>query len=263
MRASRSRRTTSGFGLVGDSVFIADTWYDVLLSPFVTLAAICLGAVLLWLARGRLGELIGQLGIQRISAFGVDLQFAEQQTTAAYDKQGLEPPSEDDKAAVRDAVRFLAPLVAQTHILWIDDKPGNNVLERSTFLSWEVDVQAARTTDDGVRELRDAAQSYELVISDWSRPTDREDVPPAAIELLTRMRELGLPQRVVIYHGVVPAAELAKRRQQALEAGAVGTTASPGELIRWTLVELARVALDNPSPIQRRRRQRLSSAGAV
>jgi hypothetical protein len=56
---------------------------------------------------------------------------------------------------------------------------------------------------------------------------------------------------------------LANRRCQALEAGAVGTTGSPGELIRWTLVELARVVLDNPSPIQGRRRERLSSSRAA
>jgi CheY-like chemotaxis protein len=237
-------------------VFAAAAWYEVLLSPFVTLAALCLGAMLLWLARGKLPEFVRQLGIQKISAFGVDLQFAEQQTTAAYAKQGLDPPSEDDKAAIRDAVRFLAPLVAQTRILWVDDQPGGNALERSTFLSWEVDVQAARTTDEALCELRDRAQSFELVISDWRRPNDRDDAP-AGLELLARMRELGVPQRVIFYHGPVTAAELATRRRQALDAGAVGTTSSPGELIRWTLIELSRVVLDSPSPTQRRHRDRL------
>jgi CheY-like chemotaxis protein len=240
-------------------VVIADTWYDIVLPPFVILAALCLGAVLLWLVRGKLAEFVGQLGVQKISAFGVDLQFVEQQTTKAYKKQKLAPPSQEDKAAVRDAVRLLAPLAAQKLILWVDDLPGNNVVERSTFLSWQVGVQTARTTDEGLRELEDKWQSFGLVISDWSRPSDDGDLP-AGLQLLERMRELERPPRVIFYHGLVDAGELAQRRREANAAGAVGTTASPGELFRWTLLELARSALDSSNPTQREHREGVSSA---
>jgi CheY-like chemotaxis protein len=240
-------------------VLAADTWYDVVLAPLVTLAVVSLGAVLLWLARGKLAQFVGQLGLQKVSAFGVDLQFAERQATAAYVKQGLGPPSQDDKASIRDAVRFLAPLAAQTRILWVDNNPGGNTLERSTFLSWEVDVQAARTTDEGLRELADPAQRFDLVISDWRRPNDSE-AAPAGLQLLKRMRDSGRQQPVIFYHGPVPTEELVSRRRDASGAGAVGTTGSPGELLRWTLLELARIALDGPNPIQRQRREHVSSA---
>lgn len=223
---------------------VGDTWYEIVLPPFVILAAACLAAVLLWLVRGKLAELVRQLGLQKISAFGVDLQFVEQQTAQAYKNQGLPPPSQEDKAAVRDAVQFLAPLAAQTLVLWVDDTPGNNVVERSTFLSWRVGVQTARTTDEGLLELEDSRQSFDLVISDWSRPNDSvgDDSEPAGLVLLKRMRDLELerPPRVIFYHGVVGSKELARRRRLAHEAGAVGTTGSPGELFRWTLIELAR-----------------------
>lgn len=239
----------------------ADTWYDIVLPPLVTLAVVSLGAVLLWLARGKFAQFVGQVGVEKISAFGVDLQFAERQATAAYAKQGLGPPSQADKASIRDAVRFLAPLAAQSRILWVDNHPGGNTLERSTFLSWEVDVQAARTTDEGLRELKDPAQHFDLVISDWRRPNDSEDAP-AGLQLLKRMRDLRLQQPVIFYHGPVPTAELVSRRRDASEAGAVGATGSPGELVRWTLLELARIALDRPNPIQRQRRENVSSAEA-
>jgi len=239
----------------------ANTWYEIVLPPLVTLGVICLAAVLLWLVRGRLAEFVRQLGVQKVSAFGVDLQFVDYQTSAAYTKQGLGPPSEDDKAAIRDAARFLAPLAAQSRILWADDHPGGNTLERSSLLSWEIDVQAARTTDEALRELEDSSQRFDLVLSDWRRP-DEGDNPPAGLELLKRMRDAGLEQRVIFYHGAVTPEELAIRRRHASEAGAVGTTDSPGQLLRWTLVELARVAVDRPSPIQRQRRQRLSPAAS-
>lgn len=235
----------------------ADTWYEIVLPPLVILAVVCLAAILLWLVRAKLAEFVGQLGVQKVSAFGLDLQFVEHQATAAYTKQGLSPPSEDDKAAIRDAVRFLAPLAAQSHILWVDNEPGGNTLERSTLLSWEVDVQAARTTDEALRELGDPAQRFDLVLSDWRRPND-SDIVPAGLQLLKRMRDSGLEQRVIFYHGPVAPEELATRRRHALEAGAVGATGSPGELLRWTLLELARIAVDRPSPIQRQRRERLS-----
>jgi hypothetical protein len=74
------------------------------------------------------------------------------------------------------------------------------------------------------------------------------------------MRDSGLEQRVIFYHGLVAPEELAKRRRDALQAGAVGATGSPGELFRWTLIELARIAVDHPNPIQRQRRERLSPA---
>jgi hypothetical protein len=109
----------------------------------------------LWFARGKIQELVHQIGVQKISAFGVDLQFAERQTTAAYTERGLSPPSQEDKAAIEDAMRFLAPLAAQTRVLWVDERPGGNNLERTVFLSLEVDVQAARTTDDALDELKD------------------------------------------------------------------------------------------------------------
>ena len=240
---------------------LAETWYEIVLPPVVTLAVIVIGVVLLWLARGALAQLIGQLGVQRVSAVGFDVEFTEQRAAEAYEKQGLGPPSEDDRTAIRDAARYLVPLVAQSRILWVDDNPAGNRLERSTMLSWEVDVQAERSTEEALRELKDARQSFDLIISDWRRPgdTDEEPAGPALAQVVADL-ELEARPRVVFYHGLVEPAELARRRRVAEELRAVGATGSPGELFRWCLIELTRVALDSPRPEQRERRQRWATA---
>jgi hypothetical protein len=240
---------------------IAESWYEIVFPPLATLGVICLAAVLLWLARSKLAEMVSQVGLQKVSAFGVDLQFVEHQAEAAYAKQGLRPPSEDDRAAIRDAARFLAPLAAQSRVLWVDDEPGGNVLERMTLVAWEVDIQAERTTDEAMRELTDPRQRFDLVISDWRRPGDSPETP-AGLRLLEAMHDEGLEQRVIFYHGLVEQGELSERRRRARMACGVGATGSPGELLRWTLVELARVAVDRPRT-QRERRSTLPEGDGV
>jgi CheY-like chemotaxis protein len=240
---------------------LAETWYEIVLPPVVTLTVIAIGAVLLWLARRPLAQFIGQLGVRRVSAVGVSVEFTEHRAAEAYGKQGLGPPSDDDRAAIREAARYLVPLVAQSRILWVDDDPSGNQLERSTMLSWEVDVQAVRSTEEAVRELKDVRQSFDLIISDWRRPGDTDEQPagPALARVVAAL-ELEARPRVVFYHGLVKPAELAARRRVAEELRAVGATASPGELFRWCLIELTRVALDSPRPEQRERRQRWATA---
>jgi CheY-like chemotaxis protein len=239
---------------------LADTWYEIVFPPVVTLIVIVIGAILLWLARGALAQLIAQLGVQRVSVAGFNVEFTEQRAAEAYKKQGLGPPSENDRAAIRDAALYLVPLVAQSRVLWVDNDPGGNALERSTMLSWEVDVQAARSTEEAVRELEDARQRFDLVISDWRRPGDSPE-KPAGPALARAMADLQLEPRprIVFYHGPVKQDELNRRRHEAEGLRAIGATGSPGELFRWCLIELARVALDSPRPEQRERRHRWST----
>jgi CheY-like chemotaxis protein len=240
----------------------ADTWYEIVLPPVVTLVVVAIGVVLLWLARSRFAQLVAELGVQRVSALGVDVEFTEQNAAEAYAKQGLGRPSEDDRATIRDAAQYLVPLVAQSRVLWVDDQPGGNEIERSTMLSWEVDVQAVRSTEDAVRELEDPRQRFDLIVSDWRRPGDT-DAQPAGPALAQRVASLRLKvrPRVIFYHGLVDAPELARRRHVADELRAVGATGSPGELFRWCLIELSRVALDSPRSAQRQRRHRWRRAG--
>jgi CheY-like chemotaxis protein len=239
----------------------AETWYEIVLPPLVTLGAVVVGVTLLWLAHRKIAEFASQTGIQHVSAFGVDVQFAEEQATAAYRKQGLGPPSETDKATIREAADHLAPLAVLGRVLWVDDNPAGNALERSTFVSWEIDVQAARTTDEAVAELKANSRAFDVVISDWRRKGD-SPAKPAGVDLLRRVKDLPDRPPIIFYHGPVDASELAGRRETARKEGAVGATGSPGELFRWTLLELARAALEHPREAQVRRREGLRAARA-
>ena len=243
------------------SMPIATSWYEIVLPPFVTLAVIVVAFMLVWAGRGRLAELFADLGLQRVSAFGVDLQFVNEQAEAAYKKQQLGAPSREDLAAIRDAATYLAPLAARSHVLWVDDKPGGNAVERATLLAWQIDVQAERTTDDALLELSDPLQRYDLVISDWRREGEGDsDDAPAGLDLIERMPRSKFQPRVIYYHGVVPSDEQAARRQRAHAIGAIGATSNPGELFRWTLLELARVVVD-PQQKRPRRSQPADESG--
>ena len=103
---------------------------------------------------------------------------------------------------MRDAVRWLSLLAAQTHILWVDDDPGHNTAERAMFLSWEIEVQTVRSTEEALRELGETTTQpapatgeaprtkpyFDLVILDWNRGTPDEE-EPAGLDLLQKMRD--------------------------------------------------------------------------
>ena|SRR5215211_3466394 len=213
--------------------------WDQLLLPPATLLTLCLAAVVVWVARAPLRRLMNELGVRKVGGLGFDVEFIEHQAAVAYVDQGLDPPSEQDRRAIRRTAEHLGPLARGTRVLWVDNQPRNNERERSAFLAWQVDVQTRRTTDQALCELRDPREQYDLVVTDWRRPGDSE-CSPAGLELINRMRDRGLEEPVIFYHGAVPLDELERRRAAAKAAGAIGATGSPGELFRWSLMQLAR-----------------------
>jgi CheY-like chemotaxis protein len=233
---------------------LAETWYEIVLPPVMTLIVVIVAIALLWLVRRQVGEFVSQVGVRRVSALGVEVDFTERRAVEAHTERKIRPPSENDRVAIRAAAERLIPLAAQCRVLWVDNAPGGNQLERSTMVSWEVDVQAVRDTATALRELSDKLQRFDLIISDWHRPGDTREAP-AGPELAREVARLGLEfePRILFYHGPVELPELMERRSVARELGAVGATGIPGELFRWTLVELARAALDRPRPEQRKR----------
>ena len=240
------------------------TWYGIVLGPVTTFALILIAVGLLWLARGKVGEFAREAGVKKVGAFGVDLEFADSQAVKAYDKQGLGRPSKEDRASIRDAARFLVPLAAGSRVLWVDDNPGWNAVERSTLVSWGIDVQAVRSTEEAMRELQDPTQRFDLLISDWRRDGEGDsEAKPAGLALRRRMLPTHASFPIIFYFGFVQPETLAERRRKAREVYADGATGSPGELFRWTLLALARAALDQPRPEQLRRRHVSVEDGAA
>jgi CheY-like chemotaxis protein len=112
-----------------------------------------------------------------------------------------------------------------TRILWVDDRPENNVFERRSLEALGIQFDLSRSTDDALRRL--TTTHYDAVISDMGRPPDRR----AGYTLLDSMRQRGNRIPTIIY-------ARSKEPEQVEEAkrhGAVGTTNRAEELFELVL----------------------------
>src|SRR5690606_9030956 len=82
-------------------------------------------------------------------------------------------------------------------VLWVDDHPQNNSVERDFFESRKVAVYQVLTTEEALQLL--AMYDYDAVISDMNR----NDIPLDGLNLVREMRRRGDPTPFVLY-SVVP-----------------------------------------------------------
>jgi CheY-like chemotaxis protein len=243
--------------LVGGTLVAAvgvENWFQTLVTPIAALAAFAAAIGLLYAFRERVERLVADLRISKIGALGVNIEFVENQTVSAYEERGLGHPSSEDKRKIREVATYLAPLAAGRRILWVDDRPEGNARERAVFREWRIDVQTRRATDDAMAELRASKEAYDLVISDWMRPGPDGDEAEEGLRLLRMMRDDEKQEPFVFYHGLVDREELRRRRAEAVQAGALGATGSPGELYRFVLLELVRKGFEETNDDDARRR---------
>src|SRR5262249_45803950 len=55
-------------------------------------------------------------------------------------------------------------------ILWVDDRPDNNIIERRSMAAYNIDFVLAQSTGQALAELR--KQQFDAIISDMGRPPD-------------------------------------------------------------------------------------------
>lgn len=110
----------------------------------------------------------------------------------AIAKSNVNVPEQQRSAAVRRAVR-LETILKDVQVLWVDDNPENNNVERNLLGSLGMHVDLVRTTELAISSLK--TSSYNLVISDMKRSNDER----AGLQLLLVMRKLDLPLPVIFY----------------------------------------------------------------
>jgi PleD family two-component response regulator len=160
----------------------------------------------------------------RISAEAATVDLTRAAVEASRTEASDEPVNVKEIAAtVGRATEVTATRVAQ--ILWVDDRPQNNVRERAAMLAIGMRVALAQSTDEALEALK--ANRFDVVISDMGRPPD----PEAGYTLLTTMRERGDMTPFVIYAG----SRAVAHKQLAQERGALGTTNRPQELLDLVL----------------------------
>jgi CheY-like chemotaxis protein len=110
-------------------------------------------------------------------------------------------------------------------ILWVDDRPENNTLERHALESLGLRFVLSTSTEDALERVKTAA--FDAIISDMGRPPD----PRAGYTLLNRLRAAQHEVPFIIYAGSRAPQHVAEAKRH----GALGATDSPQELFDMVL----------------------------
>jgi CheY-like chemotaxis protein len=138
----------------------------------------------------------------------------------------------------REAVEMVAEVVTPrvirraglSTVLWVDDRPDNNINERHSLEALGVGFVIAASTDEAIEKLK--RQSFDAIISDMRRPPDSQ----AGYTLLDKLRASENRTPFIIYAGSRSPEDQAEARRR----GAVGCTNRPNELFQMVLSVLGR-----------------------
>jgi hypothetical protein len=116
----------------------------------------------------------------------------------------------------------------QKIVLWVDDRPDNNIIERRSMENYNIDFVLAKSTGQALAALR--KQPFDAIISDMARPPDSR----AGYTLLEAVRDSGDQTPYFIYSG----SRAPEHVREARSLGAQGTTNRGDELIQMLLQAL-------------------------
>jgi CheY-like chemotaxis protein len=195
-----------------------------------------------------LREFFEHLGEFSFKAGGVEATAKKQvEAAVALGAAVAKSPAADSETSTEAAqrARDVADIVAERvnartvrqasgkRVLWVDDRPDNNVLERRALQAIGIEFALSTSTEDALNRL--ATGSYDAVISDMGRPPD----PRAGYTLLDAMRQRGIEIPFIIYAG----SNSPEHKEEAMRHGALGSTNRADEL--FTLV-LSSLRIDRP-----------------
>jgi CheY-like chemotaxis protein len=161
---------------------------------------------------------------------------AESLTVANLSRTETGATPEKSAREARAAFNFVAQVATprvirsagMSTILWVDDKPANNLHERKAIEALGVTFISVTSTEEALEMLK--RQSFDAIISDMSRPSDEQ----AGYTLLDKLRASGDRTPYIIYAG----SRNPEHREEARRRGAVGCTNRPDELFEMVLSAL-------------------------
>ena len=113
----------------------------------------------------------------------------------------------------------------KNRILWVDDRPENNVYERKAFESQGIEFSLALSTNEALEILK--TDKYAAIISDMGR----KEGPQEGYILLEKIRKSGDQTPFFVYAG----SNAPEHKMMALERGAQGSTNRPQELYEMVM----------------------------
>ena len=150
-----------------------------------------------------------------------------QQIVQAQRERSATPLSANGAALLQAQTRALIDLPDQQRVLWVDDRPEGNRFETAALAKLQIEVVAARSTDEALQIVAADREGFALVICNWERAGEPAQ---AGLSLLARLRAAGVHWPLVYYHGEA-GARRASRAAEARAAGALGEAVLPGELM--------------------------------
>ena len=178
-------------------------------------------------------DFIASMGEFSLSGGGFEASAKRTQAAAAlaaaavaHPEAGATPEAtaQDALAATQVVAEIVTPRMirraGRVTVLWVDDRPSNNVLERQALEALGVTFVLATSTDEAFEKLN--RQSFDAIISDMGRPPDSQ----AGYTLLDKLRAGGNQTPFIIYAGSRAPAHRAEARRR----GALGCTNRPDEL---------------------------------
>jgi CheY-like chemotaxis protein len=196
------------------------------------LAIVVLVAIAAITFRRPLARLIDER-VSGVSAFGfsISLRPAEVDEAVAQrvgaDTRSLTGTSVGTQVVER-ATRNAARLAGKT-ILWVDDHPENNRIERRMLRQVGMFVEAVTTNRHAISALGDADDHFDLVISDIGRDEESTD----GLALLGDIRDLASAPPVILYVGSL-------KPGHGTPPGAFGITNRPDTLLNLVMDVLDR-----------------------
>jgi CheY-like chemotaxis protein len=189
-------------------------------------------------------ESLGELSLKG-AGFEASIKRKQAEAAAALAAAAVSRPEPgvSHEVTVRDAIA-VADVVAEAvtprtirrasraTVLWVDDRPENNIYERQSLEALGVTFVLSTSTDDALAKL--AKQKFDVIISDMGRPPD----PQAGYTLLDALRGSGDRTPFVIY----ASSRDPEHRAEARRRGALGCTNRADELFGYVLSALNRGA---------------------
>lgn len=211
---------------------IAPLIYFLVLFPLVVFMGF------LWLVSKHSDKIYGPSDFVKEENFMKMKMFAVASLAAATAKQPVGQTGE----AVQEQLNSIIDLVSKTapkdnkekrekwktRILWVDDRPENNVYERKSFESQGFTFSLALSTDQALEILSD--NKFAAVISDMGRKEGSQE----GYVLLDKLRNAGDKTPFFIYAG----SNSIEHKKMAIEKGAQGSTNIAQELYKMVMTKI-------------------------
>lgn len=144
----------------------------------------------------------------------------------AYEVESVSPVSSvPTTSSASTSIRGATDTGRPPRVLWVDDKPQNNLREREAMTSFGVRFELAQSTEEALQRLH--SSGYDLIISDMGRPGDAR----AGYTLLKVLRDRGDTTRYILFTSSCSG----EQKHEANSLGALSCTSEISQLMQAAL----------------------------